>query len=73
MTDDTTEIEEIELIAREYDCEKKCGGCGYRTPVLWNIGEDEAEQLAVCASCTTRHLANTNAYTITRRDENSTN
>lgn len=55
---------EIELIRNDYDHEKKCGGCGWRTPVLWNLGEDEPDHLEVCSDCTVRHLAGNDEFTL---------
>lgn len=66
-----TEETEITLIQREYDEETKCGMCGYRTIVQWNLGEDESEELSACGSCTTRYLASNEEYTITRAEAKS--
>jgi transcription elongation factor Elf1 len=63
-----TETTEITLIRRQYDHEKKCGMCGFRTPVQWNLGEDENEELAACGSCTTEYIADNEEYTITRAE-----
>lgn len=68
MTDEPTT--EIDLIKREHDYETKCGMCGFRTTVLWNLGRDEPAELAACGSCTTQHLAANDEYTIVKLQGN---
>lgn len=62
MTDSTQE--EVTLIAREYDSMKKCDLCGYRAHVHWTLGEETIARVGTCGSCTTRTIADTDAYTV---------
>lgn len=57
-------MSEITLIRREYETETKCGMCGFRSRVLWNLGEKEREEYAACGDCTTTYIANESQYTI---------
>lgn len=60
------ETKEVTLIRRSYDHATKCPMCNYRTSVVWNIGEDENEELAACGRCTTEYLADHDEYTLTK-------
>lgn len=58
-----TQPQRIELIQRR-EHGQKCPGCGYRVTNLYSLGENEAEELAVCGDCTLQHINSTDRYGI---------
>ena len=55
---------ELEIVGRSYDHERKCPMCSWRSTFHYNLGEDEDEELAVCASCFVEWIRTTDRYGI---------